>query len=67
MQCVRPDCDTDPTCFFPLTNLQANKKTASESQKTDLERKLSSELIATKGKHSKTIDELQVRLEDAGE
>ena len=56
-----------PGIVLPLINLQANKKSALESQKTDLERKLSSELIATKGKHSKTIAELQVRLEDAGE
>ena len=42
----------------------ANQKTSLEKEKTDLERKLSSELIATEGKHSKKIAELQSRLED---
>lgn len=42
----------------------ANQKTALDSEKTDLERKLSTELIASKGKHSRTIAELQVRIED---
>lgn len=42
----------------------ANQKTSLEKEKTDLERKLSSELIATEGKHSKKIAELQRRLED---
>ena len=42
----------------------ANQKNALEGQKTGLERNLSSELINNKGKHSKQIAELQVRLEE---
>ena len=45
-------------------SMVANQKTSLEAEKIDLERKLSNELIATEGKHSKTIAELQCRLED---
>ena len=43
--------------------LVANQKTALESEKTDIERKLSAAFIETNGKHSKGIAELQMRLE----
>ena len=42
----------------------ANQKTSLETEKTNLERKLTNELVATEGKHSKKIAELQRRLED---
>ena len=42
----------------------AKQKGELESQKTGLERQLSTNLIETKGKHSKTIADLQVRLQD---
>ena len=39
-----------------------NQKAALESQKADIEREISTELMETKGKHNKKIAEIQVRL-----
>ena len=52
------------TIILTLFEQVANQETALESQKTDLERNLSTELINTKGKHSKQIADLQLRLEE---
>lgn len=52
--------------LITLLTVQADQKTALESQKSQLENRLSEELIATKGKHSNTIAQLQERLDDTG-
>ena len=41
-----------------------NQRIVLEAQKTDIERELSRELLETKGKHNKTVAEIQVRLQD---
>lgn len=41
-----------------------NQKATLETQKADIEREISTELMETKGKHNKKIAEIQVRLQD---